>query len=147
MRYILIFFMMIYSTGCQMASRAISYTHTNPVVVDFATKQAIVRFINAGDSIDEKSKRALKVEYAIKDVEYFLEGNPTSSAGTLLAVVKSSVNLEKLSVPDRILVNDLMLLVESNLKANESAGYLEHGAVIRVRVLLRTLLKTAAMFK
>lgn len=146
MHYLVVVVMMFFAVGCQTASRVVSYTQNNPVIVNFATKQAIARYIQAGQSADDVSHRADRVVTVIREVEYFLDGNPTASSDTLFDVVKSNVELDRLSVTDRLLVDDLFALVQENLKKNEQAGFLPADAVIRIRVLLRTLLQTAALF-
>lgn len=133
--------------GCQSFNKALSYAQSNPIIVNVATKQAVARFVNGGDTPEAKTARALEVERVVRSVEHFLEGNPTASSKTILLVLKANVDFDALSVADRLLVDDILTVVEANLSKNEQAGLLDDRAVIRIRVLLRTLMQTAALFK
>lgn len=146
MKYYVIAFCLFFITGCSTVSSLVSYTQSNPLIVDLATRQAVIRFIDGGDTPEDKTKRATEVIARIERVEYFVEGNPTASADTLLTVIRSNVDWESMRLADRLLVADIFTIIESNLKKSERDGYLDEDAVIRIRVLLRTLTETAEVF-
>lgn len=131
--------------GCATTNRLVSYMQSNPIVVNIATKQAVFRYINAGKTDTEKVARSERVQAVLNKVEYFLEGNPTASSQTLLLVVKANVDLDKLEPADRLLVEDIFSVIESNMTKYEQSGLLSNDAVIRIRVLIRTLLQAAEL--
>lgn len=145
MKTIIAMLVCLLMTGCATTNKVISYMQSNPVVVNIATKQAVFRYINAGESDSDKVARSERVQAVLNKVEYFLEGNPTASSQTLLLVVKANVDLDKLEPADRLLVEDIFTVIESNMIKYEESGLLSNDAVIRIRVLIRTLLKAAEL--
>lgn len=135
-----------FGTGCNTASKLYSYTQENPLIVDLATRQAVFRYIDAGSTTEQKKNRALRVKRVVERVEHFLEGNPTASRHTLFLVVKSNVDLKSLDPADRVLVEDILTVIELNIERATEEAVLDKPIIIQVRVLLRTLLKTAALF-
>ena len=143
--FLWVFFFTI-ASGCTTMSRLYSYTQDNPVIVDLAVRQAVFRYIDAGSSIQDKQDRAGRVKDVVEQVEYFLEGNPTASTHTLWLIVKSNINMDNLEAADRLLVEDIVTLVELNIERSSEETILDEPVIIQVRVLLRTLIKTAALF-
>lgn len=134
------------SSGCTTMSRLYSYTQENPVIVDLAVRQAVFRYIDAGATVQAKQDRAARVNEVVEQIEHFLEGNPTASAQTLWLIVKSNINMNTLTPADKLLVEDILTLVELNIERSSQEVILDEPVIIQVRVLLRTLIKTAALF-
>lgn len=147
MNKIIVVLLCVLMAGCATTHKLVSYMQSNPLVVDMATKQAVFRYIDAGETDADKVARAGQVRDTLDKVEYFLEGNPTASSATLLLVVKANVDLDQLEPSDRLLVEDVFTIIESNIAKSEQAGLLSADAVIRIRVLIRTLVQTAELFK
>lgn len=147
MKKIIVMMMCVFAAGCTATNRIVSSMQTNPLVVDIATRQAVFRYIDAGKSDEQKLARAERVTEALDSLEYFLEGNPTASSATLLLVVKDNIDLNRLDPGDRILVEDIFTIIEGTIVQHEQAGLLSQDAVIRIRVLIRTLVQTAESFK
>ncbi len=124
--------------GCSVLNDIGRYAQENPIVVDAATRQAVFRYIDAGDTEVAKDKRARQVVTVIKNVDDFLQGNPTASTTTLLVVVESQIKWDKLALADRVLVQDVMSLVRLNLENKQREGLLDENAVIGIRAVLKT---------
>lgn len=146
MNKVMVLLVCLLMAGCATTHKLVSYMQSNPLVVNIAAKQAVFRYIDAGITHEAKIERAEQVREVLDKVEYFLEGNPTASSATLLLVVKSHIDLDQLSPSDRLLVEDVMTIIENNIITSEKAGLLGPDAVIRIRVLIRTLVRAAGMF-
>lgn len=132
-------------SACSVLNDVGRYAQDNPIIVDAATRQAVFRYIDAGETEADKSSRAKAVIDTVRDVDAFLQGNPTASVDGLLGVVEAQVKWGKLSVADRFLVQDILSLVRLNLENKQREGLLDPEAVIGVRALLETALQAALL--
>jgi hypothetical protein len=116
----------------------------NTVIVDIATRQAVFRYIDAGETEKDKDKRAGRVVDAVRVLDSFLGGNPTADTSTLLSVLEGHVKWDRLSAQDKFLVKDIIGLIRLSLERKQREGLLDPETVIVIRQLLNTA-KTAAM--
>lgn len=131
--------------SCSFLNDVGQYAQDNPIIVDAATRQAVFRYIDAGETEADKNSRAEAVVDTVRDVDSFLQGSPTSSVDTLLGVVEAQVKWGKLSTADRFLVQDILSLVRLNLENKQREGLLDPEAVIGIRALLETALQAALL--
>lgn len=132
-------------SGCQVFKSIGEYANENPIAVQIVTRQAVFRYIDAGDTQAAKDSRAASVMDVVQRADAFLEGNPVASVDTLLQVVDSAINWEGLSAADRLLVQDVMTLVALSLEQRQSEGLLDEDAVIGLRAILRTSVEAAEL--
>lgn len=134
-------------TGCSVVQSLGDYVNENPIFADIATRQAVGRYIAAGSSPEEQEARAVDVDKTVTKALIFLEGNPTATVDTLLAVVDTYIDWGSLSVPDRLLVQDILALVEAELRKHEDeASGISDTARIAIRDLLETAISAAAWY-
>lgn len=119
--------------------------NTNPLLVDMAVRQAVLRYIDAGDSEADKHKRAAAVVAVVQKADSFLEGEPQADVSTLLLVVDHAINWDALSPADRMLLSDVMTLVKHALQEKQSEGILDGAALVGLRALFETAATTAAL--
>lgn len=117
----------------------------NPILVDIATRQAVYRYIDAAETEQGKIERAGDVVQRLRNVDAFLQGNPTSSISTLLDVLESQIEWDSLSRADRILVQDIVSLVKLNLEQKAKEEMLDQNAVIGLRNIINIAISTASM--
>ena len=146
MRYFIVLVMSFMVAGCSTIPKFVSYAQSNPAIVNLVTQQSVAKYIEASESIHARAERAARVQKVIANVESFLSGNPSARADTIMAVLLSSVDIEKLDVSDRLLVDAILTSVEVDLSKHSASGILDPEAVIRIRVLLRVLDRTAGMY-
>jgi len=115
------------------------------LVADAATRQAVFRYIDSGDTEDAKSERARHVVEAVRKVDAFLEGNPRATAAGVIDVVRAYVDWDELAPADRLLVQDILALVELSLQNKQHEGLLDPQAVVSVRRMLNTAVTAAAL--
>lgn len=132
-------------TGCSALEHVGQYSRENPLVVNAATRQAVFRYIDAGETETDKSNRAKSVIDAVREVDAFLEGNPTASIGALLQVIDAQIKWDKLNPADRLLIKDIVTMVGMSLEDKLKAGLLSEDAVIGLRALFDTAITTAML--
>lgn len=122
-----------------------SILNDNSVMVDIAVRQAVFHYIDAAESEAGKDKRAAQVVQAVRNVDKYLEGNPTASPDVILVVIESQVRWDKLSLTDAAILRDVMMLVRHNLQNRQSEGLLDVDAVIAIRSILNAAATAASL--
>lgn len=143
---VILFSITLSLSACTSAYKVLSFTQSNSIVVSVATQQAVMRFIEAGHDADEQVVRAGKVVKVITELQNYLSGNPLASSETLFIVLKAHVNLERLTPSDQILVQSIFSVIETTIERRQDTGLIEEDAMIKLRVLLRTVATTAQYF-
>lgn len=146
MRYLLAILMACFMMGCSTLSKVVSYAQSNPAIVDLVTTQAVARYIDASVSIEGKRSRANNVIDVVSNLESFMAGNPVANKNTIMAVLMSSIEMEKIPIADRLLIDSIITSVEINLSKQSVNNILPPDAAIRIRVLLRTLTQAAEAY-
>ena len=126
--------------GCSALNDKI---HDNGDVVDAAVRQAVFKYIDAGDTEAEKNKRAGAVMRAVQNVDKFLEGEPTASPEALIDAIESQIHWEKLTPTDTGIMVDVLMLIRHNLQNRQSEGQIDGDAIITLRSVLKTALTEA----
>ena len=139
-RQTLILLSALFLGGCSAINTIGDYINENPVFASMAVRQAVSRYIAAADTIEAESARANAVQSRINKTMVYIDGNPTTTVDSLMAVVDSSIDWAELIPADRMLVTDIIGLVEIELRKHESET---PGIGDGTKLALRTLLKTA----
>lgn len=129
--------------GCAQLAGLGDWANENPLVADIVTRQAVARYIIA--DYDQQS-RAARVVTVIASAEEFLDGNPTATVDAIFFVVQANINWEGLSIPDRILVEDLLAIIQYQLQQKQIQGSLDPDEVLGVRSLLKTARDAASLY-
>lgn len=127
--------------GCSAIETIADYTSDNPVLASTATRLAVGRYIAAGATIEEENQRAAEVVKRVNKALTYLDGAPASPPGALLEVLKKSVAWDELTPADRLLVLDVMALVQYEIEKNAAS---DPVLTAETRLTLRDLLATAA---
>lgn len=140
--YFLPFFLLC---GCSIFNAVGDYSSKNPVIIDIATRQAVYRYIDAAETEQAKIERAGDVVQRLRNVDAFLQGSPTASISTLLDVLNSQIEWDKLSRADKILVQDIVALVKLNLEQKAKEEMLDPDSIIGLRNIISIAISTASM--
>lgn len=126
-------------SGCSAIQTLGDYVNENPVFANIAARQAVAAYIAKGDTLEEQAERAEQVNRRINKALIFLDGNPEATVDSLLEVVDSSIDWDELNPQDRMLVEDILALVEDRLKEYEVENSpIKEATAIAVKTLLET---------
>lgn len=134
-------------SGCSTFETLGDYVRENPVFSSIVTRQAVARYIAAGDTQQDQQRRANNVNKTVSKVAAVLEGNPETTVDTLLITIDSAIDWSELSPADRILVTDIVMLVEAELRTYEVENEpVDSDAVIAIRGLFEVAKSAAQIY-
>lgn len=131
--------------GCQAITTLGDYVSENPLVAQIATRQAVAQYISAGETIEEEIERAEQVKKRITKVLLFVDENAEATVPDLMAVIDDSIEWEQLTIQDRLLVQDIVALVEAELQKATEPIIPESTRIVLV-TLFRTALSAAEIY-
>lgn len=137
MKIISVFIFSILLASCALIEKV----GENPIVADLAIRQAVLIYIDRGETDSEKYERAKDVASVAKKTLSQLEGSPSTTVAGIIEIVDESITWDKLSVKDRALAQDIMFLIQRRLE--NKADELPSDTLLVVRGILRTTLATA----
>lgn len=120
--------------GCAPLNALSDSVSDNPLLASFAMRQAVAQYIAQGETLDEEHKRADQVIERGEKVRAMLEGDATK--GALLKAINRSIDWQELTPADRILVIEIIALLEHELADVEAIDD-------QVRLTLADLFSTA----
>jgi hypothetical protein len=103
---ILVLTLLLTLSGCGVSK----WINENPYLSDVGSKQAVARYIEAGDTPEQEQARVQGVLAWVSVGELYLTGESATKAG-LVALLTQSVNWDGMSVADRLLIEDLVFAV------------------------------------
>ena len=133
-------------TGCTAFETLGDYINENQLFADIATRQAVGRYIAAGDTLESENKRALQVETRLERVARYVEGNPSATADGLMLLVESSIEWDQLDTADKLLVTDILALLKKELERYKGKQGLSDTAQIAIKGLLDTAISAARVY-
>jgi len=134
-------------SGCSTFETLGDYVRENPVFASIVTRQAVARYISAGDIPQDQEVRAQNVTKTVSKVMAVLDGNPTTTVDTLLITIDSAIPWEELSPPDRVLVTDIVVLVEAELRKYEVENEpVKDSARVAIRELFEVAKSAAQLY-
>lgn len=133
-------------TACAALEQAGDWVNDNPLVADLVVRQSVARYIDAGDTQVEKSQRAADVKTVIERTTTYLDGNPQTGVAGIMDALNANIAWDRLSAADRLLVQDIMLMVQLNLAQKQAEDQLAADTALAVRSLLRTAVSAASLF-
>jgi hypothetical protein len=143
-QYMVLMVPLLILSGCAQLAAISDYVNENPLVADIATRQAVARYVEAGD---DTSTRAAGVVRVVGNLELFLDGNPQATVEALITVINSSINWDNLSISDRLLAEDLIAILVIKLDQVVSDGEMDAGELLGIRSLLVTARRAAELYQ
>lgn len=132
--------------ACSMIGTINDYVDKNSVLVNITTSQVVSRYIDAAKTIDDKKERAKEFSRRANKVLEFIDGNPQTTVDGLLLVIDSAIEWDKISYPDKILIGNIVLLIEVELRKLEADNSIDSEERFAIRALFNVAIKTADDF-
>lgn len=141
-----IFLALLFSlTGCSTFDSLGDYVSSNPLVASIATRQAVASYIAQGESLEEEYQRAEQVQRRIQKVLIYLDSDAEATAYDLMRVINDSINWDELTLQDRLLVQDIVSLVENELSAVQ-VGAISGETKLALAGLFETAISAARLY-
>ncbi len=144
-----LFTVMIFSilAGCSAFNTLGDYINENPLFASIAARQAVSRYIAAGDTIEAEKARAEAVQKRLTKINRYIDGNPSTTASGLLSMIDNSIDWQSLEPADRILVDDILLLVKLELdKFEQNEAGLTESSKIAIKALFDVAISAAKLY-
>jgi hypothetical protein len=134
-------------SGCSALETLGDYVRENPVFASVVTRQAVARYIGAKDTEEERQARAEDVTKRINKVALYLDGNPETTVDALMITIDAAIDWGELNPEDRLLVSDIVMLVEAELRRYEVENDpIDSTALIAIRGLFDVAISAAQMY-
>lgn len=138
------------STGCTMlqtaAEKVADVVNENSFLVNVGTRTAVEYYINLKDTLAGRIDRAKDVQARFQLCLAYIDENPTASINTILEVVDSVIEWDKLSPNERIIVQEIVHQIELELKTEIDKGSLEDDTRIAIRSLFEVAISAAKVY-
>lgn len=133
-------------TGCAAFETLGDYINENEVFTSIATRQAVARYIAAGDTLEAETRRAKQVEHRLEVIKEYVKGNPRATVDGLLAIVDSSIDWDGLQDADKLLVKDILTLLKGELDQYKDKPELSENAQVAIIGLFDTAISAARIY-
>jgi hypothetical protein len=139
------------ASGCSTIMQSVEtlgdYVSENPVFASVVTRQAVARYIGAKDTAEERQARAEDVTRRINKVALYLEGNPETTVDALMITIDAAIDWDELNPEDRMLVADIVMLVEAELRQYEVENDpIDSTALIAIKGLFDVAISAAQLY-
>jgi len=141
MKYLLILLFIFSLPACTAVSTLGDYLKENPVIASTSFRYATAKYIENGSTYAKKQERKNQVIDTASKVEAFIDANPTVTVKSVMVYLDSVISWDKLPPSDRILIAEILTIVEADLSAYEQANPL-----INVKELLNTVISAALLY-
>lgn len=145
-KIILVLITALFFTGCAAVNTFGDLVNDNELWASALTRHAVSRYIAAGDTIDAEERRAKQVETRLSRVLEYIEGNPSATSGDLMALVESTIDWGELDRADKLLVQDILAILEKELEQYETREGLKESTRIALRGLFDTAISAARIY-
>jgi hypothetical protein len=142
--YIIIALVLLVAS-CALVDDIGEYAQKNDFVVNLAVSQGVMRYIDSGDTEQDKQNRQDGVIRLVDTMEQYIDGNPSAVVGTIFEVLIARINWDAMSDADQSLVRDIIGLVELKLEEKQQDGVLSPDAIIGLKSLLQTARNAAQL--
>lgn len=128
--------------GCSGIS---NFVDKNPLIVDIAVRESVVRYIDQGETLELKKLRALKANAVLDKVKLFVDSGEEVKVSGIIAFTNSAIDWDSLSIPDKIIIQDILLIVQAKL--NSEADLINPETVIKLNALINTAKSATLIFQ
>jgi len=132
--------------GCSHLERLGDVLKDNQdVIVDAAVRQAVFKYVDAADTAAEKGQRAIRVAEVAKKVDKVLDADADVSTAAIMSVIDTHIDWTQVDDSDQALIKGILGAIESRLQQRQREGVVSEDAVIGLKHLLKTVIKTAQL--
>lgn len=125
--------------GCSTIARL----KDNPFVVRIAVSQAVLRYIESGNTQDQIAVRKQHVLSVMSHTLTYIDAGASASVDDIFYVFRDQLDLESMSLADQLLARETILLVQNNLQRRVESGELPADTVLVLRSIVLTAIDTA----
>lgn len=115
----------------------------SPVVVRLAVSQAVLRYIESGDTAVDAEERRAEVLAVMSNTLGYIDVGASATVDNVVEVFVSQINLNSMTVADQLLARETILLVRNNLHRRVLDGELPADTVLALRSIVQTAIDTA----
>lgn len=126
-------------SGCS----AVEGLANHPVVVRVAVTQAVLRYIDQGDSAEEMMERKAGVLSSLSQTLAYIDSDVNATVDTIVDVFVSQVNFSAMPLADQLLARETIALVQASLRRRIGAGELPENTVLVLRDIVTTAIDAA----
>lgn len=146
MKQFIIILMLTLMVGCTAIERIGDYVSENELIVTIAARQAVGRYIAAGGTLEEETRRAKAVESRLTKINEYLDGNPMATTDDIIEVVESNIDWASLEAHDKMLVGDIIAILKKELEKREYETGIKESSLIAIRALFDTAISAARIY-
>ena len=121
-------------------------TSENELLTSIAARQAVGRYIAAGDTLEEENRRAQSVIDKLDKVKALIDGNPKATSDQIILTIESNIDWASLEASDRVLVLDIVGFLKSELEAKYKEKEASEKALIAIKALFETAISAAKVY-
>lgn len=146
MKKLIILALLSIIVGCSALEKVGDYVNENELFTSIAVRQVVSRYIASGETLEEEKKRAEKVQSRLIKIKDYVSGNPIATISGLLEVAENSINWGELETSDRILVQDIISLLKSELTNQSETNELSDSSKIAIKGMFDTAISAAKVY-
>lgn len=133
-------------SGCSAINTLGDFINENELLTSAAARHAVSHYIAAGDTIEAENNRARQIETRLTRVLAYVEGNPAATTDDLMTLVESTIDWSQLDTKDKLLVQDILMLLEKELDKYDSQERLKESTMVALRGLFNTAISAAQIY-
>ena len=141
MKAFILGFLLVLISGCSTLETLGDFVKENPFAASATFRYATAKYIDRGESAADSAARASQVVERASKVRAFIVDNPTITVSAVMQYLDATVNWSSLDLADRILVQDILRIVEADLSSHET-----ENPLINIRELLDTVISAALLY-
>jgi len=131
---IVLFMLGVCVVACAQLEAVGKYAAEHSGRAAFAARQAAYAYIEQGRSYDDKVAKAARVVEVMEAAERELQGNPTATVDTILAVLSQPIVWGQLTIQEKIIIEEVVAILRQRLDATD----LDPGAKFGVRHIIKS---------
>jgi hypothetical protein len=134
---ILVLVSMMLLAGCE----TVDWLKSNSTATEYAVKIAVIELIENGDvssqSVISTTDQALK----------YMDKNPDGKASDIIGFVKDTIPWEKLTQPQAVLINVILLSLQEKIATDIERGIVSKDTYVSVKEVITWVNDAASMVK
>lgn len=134
-------------TACATLEKVGDFANGNPIVASAVVRQAVARYVDAGDTREDQKARASAVRDVLELTRAQLAGSPRSTVSEIMNTLESYIAWDSMSPADEMLARDVLMVVQLQLAQKQKGGELSEDAMIGIRALLQTAISAAGLLE
>lgn len=127
---------------CVTACSSLEGLDDNPLLVRLAVSQAVLRYVEAGDTAEAVQARKAGVLSVMSKTLAYID-DEKARVDSVMDVLLSLIDFSELSIADQMLVVEAIGLVQYQLDSRIAGGELPHDSLLLLRSVVQTAIDSA----